>query len=125
MLATKGIDRNYIRTRRAYIIKILIESKSGLTLEEIRDRLELIYMTSESFTVVKDDIDGLINIGLNITVKNNKYYFFHELSPCFIIALYQFHCLYSIDLIVNCVQSYLVIKNLIKICLPIYLKFFN
>jgi len=75
MLATKGIDRDYIRTRRAYIIKILIESKSGLTLEEIRDRLELIYMTSELFTVVKDDIDGLINIGLNITVKNNKYYF--------------------------------------------------
>ncbi len=75
MLATKGVDRNYIRTRRAYIIKILAESKDGLTLEEIRDRLELIYMTSELFTVVKDDINGLINIGLNINIKNGKYYF--------------------------------------------------
>lgn len=75
MLATKGTDRDYIRTRRAYIIKILAESKNGLTLEEIRDRLELIYMTSELFTVVKDDIEGLVNIGLNISIKNGKYYF--------------------------------------------------
>ncbi len=75
MLATKGADRDYIRTRRAYIIKILAESKNGLTLEEIRDRLELIYMTPELFTVVRDDIEGLINIGLNINIKNDKYYF--------------------------------------------------
>lgn len=75
MLATKGVDRDYIRTRRAYIIKILLENKNGITLEEIRDKLELLYMTSELFTVVKDDIEGLINIGLNITMKNSKYYF--------------------------------------------------
>ena len=75
MLATKGTDRDYIRTRRAYIIKILAESKNGLTLEEIRDRLELIYMISELFTVVRDDIEGLVNIGLNISIKNGKYYF--------------------------------------------------
>jgi len=75
MLATKGIDRDYIRTRRAYIIKILAEAKNGLTLEEIRDKLELLYMTSELFTVVRDDIEGLVNIGLNITIRNNKYYF--------------------------------------------------
>lgn len=75
MLATKGVDRDYIRTRRAYIIKILSENKNGITLEEIRDKLELLYMTSELFTVVKDDIEGLINIGLNITMKNSKYYF--------------------------------------------------
>lgn len=75
MLATKGTDRDYIRTRRAYIIKILTESKNGLTLEEIRDRLEMIYMMSELFTVVKDDIAGLVNIGLNISIKNGKYYF--------------------------------------------------
>ena len=75
MLATKGTDRDHIRTRRAYIIKILSESKNGLTLEEIRDRLELIYMISELFTVVRDDIEGLVNIGLNISIKNGKYYF--------------------------------------------------
>ncbi len=71
MLATKGTDRNYIRTRRALIIKSLIECKSGLTLEEIRDRLE-IQTISELFTVVKDDIDGLINIGLNIEKIGGK-----------------------------------------------------
>lgn len=80
MLATKGVDRDYIRTRRAYIIKILAEDKNGVTLEEIRDILELQYMTSELFIVVKDDIEGLINIGLNINLVNNKYFFDDEIN---------------------------------------------
>lgn len=79
MLATKGTDRDYIRTRRAYIVKILSESKKNLSLEEIRERLEL-YAISESFTVVKDDIEGLINIGLNINIINDKYYFEDEVN---------------------------------------------
>lgn len=79
MLATKGADRDYIRTRRSYIVKILSESKNGLSLEEIRDRLEF-YAISELFTVVKDDIKGLINIGLNITKINDKYYFEDEIN---------------------------------------------
>lgn len=79
MLATKGIDRDYIRTRRAYIIKIFSESKNALSLEEIRERLE-IYAISELFTVVKDDIDGLANIGLNIILVNNKYYLDDEIN---------------------------------------------
>lgn len=80
MLATKGVDRDYIRTRRAYIIKILAENKNGLTLEEIRSILELQYMTPELFTVVKDDIEGLNNIGLNINLVNNKYFFDDEIN---------------------------------------------
>ena len=32
-------------------------------------------MISELFTVVRDDIEGLVNIGLNISIKNGKYYF--------------------------------------------------
>lgn len=87
MLATKGTDRNYIRTRRALIIKSLIECKSGLTLEEIRDRLE-IQTISELFTVVKDDIDGLINIGLNIEKIGEKYYFNDEIND-FIIPIIE------------------------------------
>lgn len=79
MLATKGIDRDYIRTRRAYIIKILSESKNALSLEEIRDRLE-VYAISELFTVVKDDVEGLSNIGLNIIFVNNKYYLDDEIN---------------------------------------------
>lgn len=87
MLATKGTDRNYIRTRRALIIKSLIECKSGLTLEEIRDRLE-IQTISELFTVVKDDINGLINIGLNIEKIGEKYYFNDEIND-FIIPIIE------------------------------------
>lgn len=87
MLATKGTDRNYIRTRRALIIKSLIECKSGLTLEKIRDRLE-IQTISELFTVVKDDIDGLINIGLNIEKMGEKYYFNDEIND-FIIPIIE------------------------------------
>ena len=87
MLATKETDRNYIRTRRALIIKSLIECKSGLTLEEIRDRLE-IHTISELFTVVKDDIDGLINIGLNIEKIGEKYYFNDEIND-FIIPIIE------------------------------------
>ncbi len=79
MLATKGTDRDYIRTRRAYIIKILSEGKIGLRLEEIRDRLEF-YAILELSTVVKDDIEGLINIGLNINTINDKYYFEDEVN---------------------------------------------
>lgn len=87
MMATKGNDRNYVRTRRALIIKNLIENKNGLTLEEIRDRLE-IQAISELFTVVKDDIDGLINIGLNIGKIGEKYYFNDEIND-FIIPIIE------------------------------------
>ena len=87
MLATKGIDRNYIRTRRALIMKALIECKRGLTVEEIRDRLE-IQAISELLTVVKDDLDGLINIGLNIEKIGEKYYFNDEIND-FIIPIIE------------------------------------
>ena len=87
MLATKGSDRNYIRTRRALIIKNLVESKNGLTLGEIKDRLEL-QAISELYTVVKDDIDGLINIGINIERINEKYYLNDEIND-FIIPIIE------------------------------------
>ena len=87
MMATKGNDRNYLRTRRSLILKILIESKNGLTLEEIRDRLEF-YAVSELYTVVKDDIEGLINIGLNIDYKNEKYYINDDIND-FVIPIVQ------------------------------------
>jgi hypothetical protein len=87
MLATKGSDRNYIRTRRALIIKNLAESKNGLTLEEIRDRLEL-QAISELYTVVKDDIDGLISIGINIESISEKYYLNDEIND-FIIPIIE------------------------------------
>lgn len=85
MMATKGNDRNYIRTRRSLILKILVEGKNGLTLEEIRNRLEL-NTISELYTVVKDDIEGLVNIGLNIECQNGKYYLNEDIND-FVIPI--------------------------------------
>ena len=84
-MATKGNDRNYIRTRRSLILKILVEGKNGLTLEEICDRLEL-NAISELYTVVKDDIEGLVNIGLNIEYQNSKYYLNEDIND-FVIPI--------------------------------------
>ena len=85
MMATKGSDRNYIRTRRSLVLKILAEGKNGLTLEEIREKLEF-NAISESYTVIKDDIEGLINIGLNIECQNDKYYFNEKIND-FVIPI--------------------------------------
>lgn len=85
MMATKGNDRNYIRTRRSLILKSLVESNNGLTLEEIKDRLE-INAISELYNIVKDDIEGLLNIGLNIEYQNGKYYLNDEIND-FIIPI--------------------------------------
>lgn len=72
MFATKGKDRDYIRTRRAYILKILIESHKPLTLNEIEERLQLSAI-SEYYTAIEDDILGFINIGINIETRNGMY----------------------------------------------------
>lgn len=85
MLATKGTDRYYVRTRRALIIKNLYESRTGLTLDEIKDRLEL-QAISELYTVIKDDIEGLKSIGLNIECVNGRYTLNDEIND-FIIPI--------------------------------------
>ena len=70
MLATKPSDRNYLRNRRTYLIKYLTTTYRSL--EEISYFLSTKGMT-EGTNVIADDIQGLINIGINISVKNNKY----------------------------------------------------
>lgn len=79
MLATKGIDKNYIRTRRAYILKILIESNKVLTLDNIKDKLEL-FDIKESSTTIKDDINGLINTGINIKSETTGYKIYDSIN---------------------------------------------
>ncbi len=69
MLATKKMDRVYVRTRRAYILKAL-ESSSGLiNLDKIKDILETKGLY-ENIQTIQDDIKGLINIGLNIETSS-------------------------------------------------------
>ena len=79
MLATKGIDKNYIRTRRAYILKILIESNKVLTLEDIKEKLKLASI-NESINTIKDDINGLINTGINIKSETTGYKIYDSIN---------------------------------------------
>jgi hypothetical protein len=72
MLATKGTDREYLRTRRALIIKMLTESKRSVTIDEIR--LYLIDKGVESTSAaIRDDVVGLGRLGLDIFIDNEKY----------------------------------------------------
>lgn len=67
-LATDGENRDYIRTRRAQILKILKKTKSlNVLLSELK--LKGFDDTEE---IIKNDILGLINFGLNIIHEENK-----------------------------------------------------
>lgn len=70
MLATKPSDRNYLRNRRTYLIKYL--SSSYRSLNDITAHLQTKGM-NEDTGVISDDIQGLVNIGINIGKKDNKY----------------------------------------------------
>ena len=70
MLSTKPSDRNYLRNRRTYLIKFL--SSAYRSIDEIIAYLQTKQMTEDKDTV-SDDIQGLINIGININVSGNKY----------------------------------------------------
>jgi len=70
MLSTKGQDRKYLRMRRANIIQLL--SKKNYSLDELKKLLFEIGL-DESKESIKDDIAGLINIGLTIDKSRNKY----------------------------------------------------
>lgn len=86
MLATKGLDKNYIRTRRAYILKALVESSKILTLEDIRKKLSDVSIT-ESVDTIRDDINGLINVGINIKSETNGYKLYESINDFIIPKL--------------------------------------
>lgn len=71
MLSTKGVDREYLRTRRAYILKYISETKKNITISKIVDYLKTVNF-DENENTVRDDIKGLQNIGINIHEKENK-----------------------------------------------------
>ncbi|GHU87752.1 hypothetical protein FACS1894202_02600 [Clostridia bacterium] len=72
MLATKGSDREYLRTRRALIIKALSESKSKLEIDVIIDSLSA-HKIQASHEIINDDIQGLCNIGLDIVADDGGF----------------------------------------------------
>lgn len=65
MMATKGKDRDYLRTRRAYVLKAVSESKGTISYDDIAGCLKAVKLAEDEATV-KDDVQGLIHIGLNI-----------------------------------------------------------
>src|SRR5699024_4589912 len=67
-LSVKGEGKNYIRTRRATILKFLENSSSFNNL-----MIHLEYKGfDESENVIKNDIEGLNNIGIRIELKGNS-----------------------------------------------------
>lgn len=70
MLATKTIDKEYVKYRRALMIKYL--NSSAHTIEEIKKYL-LSKGLEESESCIADDIQGFINIGLSVAKTRNGF----------------------------------------------------
>jgi hypothetical protein len=72
MLATNAVDRDFLRMRRALTIKLLSERKETVAVCEIVSYLaDQGIITSKE--VVHDDILGLHNIGLSVSVTDEGY----------------------------------------------------
>lgn len=87
MFSTKGSDREYLRTRRAFILKYLSENKNSVSVFEVINYLKTVNL-NESENTVLDDIKGLQNIGINILEKNNVFLLDDEIND-FIVPLPQ------------------------------------
>lgn len=70
MLATKAKDKNYLRKRRAIILKFI--SKKAYSLEEIKDHLQRNNIEDNLPTII-DDLEGFNCIGIVVNRINNKY----------------------------------------------------
>ncbi len=70
MLATKTIDKEYVKYRRALIIKYL--NNSTHTIEEIKKYL-LSKGLEELESCITDDLQGFINIGLSVIKIRNSF----------------------------------------------------
>ncbi len=79
MLATKGSGREYLRTRRSYILKYISEVKRKGCVKDI-----ILYLSDmgleEREETIKDDMVGLSNIGLNISLSETNYQFGDEVK---------------------------------------------
>ncbi|AND78547.1 restriction endonuclease FokI C-terminal domain-containing protein [Streptococcus pantholopis] len=66
--ATHGENRDYIRTRRAYIVKFLQETQSlSILLAKLRSK-----GFNDEKEIILSDIEGLINFGLRIGYSENR-----------------------------------------------------
>lgn len=87
MLATNVQSRNYLRTRRAYVLKCLAEAKGWVTPERIAASL-LENGLEASQETAAEDAEGLRRIGLRIEAGPEGYRLLDELGD-FIIPLHK------------------------------------
>lgn len=87
MLATKKMDKVYVRSRRANILKLL-ESNDIISLEGIQKKLKEIDF-DENIGTIEADIYGLTNIGLNIISSSRGFKLIDEINN-FIIPQTKF-----------------------------------
>ncbi|HIT15486.1 MAG TPA: restriction endonuclease [Candidatus Avimuribaculum pullicola] len=77
MLSTKPVDKDYLRLRRALIIKYT--ENEYRSLDDIKNYLNSQGL-DESTDTIKDDLQGLINIGLNYVLKSGCYKLVDEIK---------------------------------------------
>lgn len=77
MLATKGADREYLRTRRTYLLECIKRPK---TIEQIIRNYESKDIQNITTQTIKDDIENLMRIGLEIVFNSNRYHLKDEIS---------------------------------------------
>ncbi|MDE7250469.1 MAG: restriction endonuclease, partial [Lachnospiraceae bacterium] len=70
MLATKAIDRDYLRNRRTHLINYL--RSDFRRIEDLKNYLETKGI-SETESTIEDDINNFVNIGLTVVQKQNAY----------------------------------------------------
>ncbi|ENA1764336.1 hypothetical protein ABF173_001437 [Flavobacterium psychrophilum] len=70
MLATKGLDKDFLRIRRTYILQVINQPKS---IEQIIRYLESNNVPNISEETIKDDIKNFKRLGLEITFSANKF----------------------------------------------------
>ncbi len=87
MLATKGKDREFLRTRRAFILKIISERNSPVSVYEVKDDLENKGINASIGTIM-DDVQGFINIGLNVVIDGNEFVWADSIND-FVLPLKQ------------------------------------
>lgn len=71
MFATKGKDREYLRLRRSLILKYISEKNKKCSFTEICEYLKQ-YDLTEADSTVKDDADGFVNLGLELSIDCNS-----------------------------------------------------
>lgn len=72
LCSIKSRDKIYIRSRRSYIIKLLKESSTPLSLEKLKLKLQNLGFNDNEKTI-QNDIQGLYNIGIQITQEMKGY----------------------------------------------------